>query len=78
MTLADKPVATMADLKKELEGFVNDPISTFDQAVINVDPALRYSEVMKVIDVFSSLKPKPLTKISFSELGSDSGGGPPP
>jgi hypothetical protein len=32
---------------------------------------------MKVIDVMNSLKPKPLTKISFSELSEASGGGPP-
>jgi biopolymer transport protein ExbD len=76
MTLADKTIGGMAELKTELESFVNDPVLSFDQAVINVDPNLRYSEVMKVIDVFSSLKPKPLTKISFSELN-DAGGGVP-
>jgi biopolymer transport protein ExbD len=75
MTLADKPISNLEELKKELESFVNDPVLSFDQAVINVDPQLRYSEVMKVIDVFSSLKPKPLTKISFSEL--NEGGAPP-
>jgi biopolymer transport protein ExbD len=80
MTLADKPIAGLAELKTELESFVNDPILSFDQAVINVDPQLKYSEVVKVIDVFSSLKdpmgkPKPLTKISFSELNDN--GGPP-
>ena len=78
VTLADKPIQGMDELKKELESFVNDPILAFDQAVINVDPKLRYSEVMKVIDVFSSLKPKPLTKISFSELNPNEGGGTPP
>jgi biopolymer transport protein ExbD len=77
MTLADKPISGMAELKTELESFVNDPVLSFDQAVINVDPQLKYSEVMKVIDVFSSLKPKPLTKISFSELSDAPGGGPP-
>ena len=82
MTLADKPITDMAGLKTELESFVNDPVLSFDQAVINVDPQLRYSEVMKVIDVFSSLKgadgkPKPLTKISFSELSEGPGGANP-
>jgi biopolymer transport protein ExbD len=76
ITLADKPIQ-MADLKAELEGFVNDPILAFDQALIKVDPQLKYSEVMKVIDIFSSLKPKPLTKISFAELDANAGGGPP-
>ena len=77
MTLADKPITGLPELKTELESFVNDPVLSFDQAVISVDPQLRYSEVMKVIDVFSSLKPKPLTKISFSELVDGPGGGPP-
>lgn len=75
LTLADKPIQGMDELRKELEGFVNDPILSFDQALIKVDPQLKYSELMKVIDVFSSLKPKPLTKISFSELSSADVGG---
>jgi biopolymer transport protein ExbD len=78
ITLADKPIPGMDELKKELEGFVNDPLVSFDQALIKVDPQLRYSELIKVIDVFSSLKPKPLTKISFSELNPSEGAGPPP
>jgi len=78
ITLADKPIQGMDELKKELEGFVNDPVAAFDQAVIKFDPQLKYSELMKVIDVFSSLKPKPLTKISFSELNPSEGAGPPP
>ena len=78
LMLADKPIRGMDELKKELEGFVNDPVLAFDQAVIDVDPRLKYAEVMKVIDVFNSLKPKPLTKISFSELNPGDGGGPPP
>jgi biopolymer transport protein ExbD len=78
ITLADKPIAGMDELKKELEGFVNDPLVSFDQALIKVDPQLRYSELVKVIDVFSSLKPKPLTKISFSELSPSEGAGSPP
>ena len=75
--LADRPIEGMDQLKTELEGFVNDPILSFDQALIKVDPRLKYSELIKVIDVFSSLKPKPLTKLSFAELTSNEGGGPP-
>ena len=78
VTLADKAIKGMDELKKELESFVNDPVLAFDQAVINVDPRLKYAEVMKVIDVFSSLKPKPLTRLSFSELNPAEGGGAPP
>jgi len=68
----------MVELKKELEGFVNDPLVSFDQALIQVDPKLKYAKLVMVIDVFSSLKPKPLTKISFSELNSSEGAGPSP
>jgi biopolymer transport protein ExbD len=77
MMLNDQPISGMEELKKELEGFVNDPILSFDQAVISVDPQLKYSELMKVIDVFSSLQPKPLTRLSFSELSPNEGGSPP-
>ena len=77
VVLADRPIQDMDQLKTELEGFVNDPILSFDQALIKVDPHLKYSELIKVIDVFSSLKPKPLTKLSFAELTSNEGGGPP-
>jgi biopolymer transport protein ExbD len=77
MMLNDKPIAGMVELKKELEGFVNDPILSFDQAVISIDPQLKYAELIRVIDVFNSLQPKPLTRISFAELSPDEGGGPP-
>jgi hypothetical protein len=56
----------MAALKRELRTILEDPTLPFDQALIKVDPNLKYSELMQVIDVFSSLK---ITKISFSELG---------
>ncbi|WP_435006797.1 ExbD/TolR family protein [Tundrisphaera lichenicola] len=77
VTLADNPVADLVELKKELEVFVNDPNVVFDQALIRVDPQLKYSELVKVIDVFASLKPKPLTKISFAELDPSGGEEPP-
>ena len=46
-------------------GFDPNVFTGFDQALIKVDPDLRYSELMQVIDVFSALK---VTKISFAEL----------
>ena len=39
-----------------------------DQTIIKVDSRLRYSELMKVINIFSDLK---VNKISFAELGPD-------
>jgi biopolymer transport protein ExbD len=62
----------MEALKKELKAILEDPTLPFDQALIKVDPDLRYSELMQVIDVFSSLK---VTKISFAELTPDDEGG---
>ncbi len=73
MTLGEIDVQGMEALKKELKTILEDPTLPFDQALIKVDPDLKYSELMKVIDVFSGLK---LTKISFAELGPDEGGAP--
>jgi biopolymer transport protein ExbD len=66
VTIAETDVQGMDALKKELETILKDPTLPFDQALIKVDPNLRYSELMQVIDVFSSLK---VTKIAFAELG---------
>ena len=65
VSLGDQEVQGMESLKRELEAILKDPTLPFDQALIKVDPNLKYSELMQVIDVFSSLK---LTKISFQEL----------
>ena len=56
----------MDELKAKLREIL-DPAKDlpFEQALIKADPQLKYSELMKVIDVFSALK---ITKISFSEL----------
>jgi biopolymer transport protein ExbD len=71
VSLGEQEVQGMAALKRELNAILKDPTLPFDQALIKVDPNLKYSELMQVIDVFSSLK---LTKISFSELGPDDQG----
>ena len=75
VTLGEIDVQGMDALKKELKTILEDPTLPFDQALIKVDPDLRYSELMQVIDVFASLK---VTKISFAELTADeaSGGTP--
>ena len=71
VSLGEADVQGMDSLKRELEAILKDPNLPFDQALIKVDPDLRYSELMQVIDVFSSLK---LTKISFAELGPNDAG----
>ena len=74
ITLADNPVEDLGALKTQLESLVNDPDLQFEQALIKVDPSLKYSELIKVVDVYASLQPKPLTKISFAELNPNDGG----
>src|SRR5262249_12321146 len=66
VSLGEQEVNGMDALKRELEAILKDPTLPFDQALITVDPNLKYSELIQVIDVFHSLK---VTKISFSELG---------
>ena len=65
VTLGEQEVQGFDALEKELKAILNDPSLPFDQTVITVDPNLKYSELMQVINVFSSLK---LNKISFAEL----------
>ena len=71
VTLGEQDIQGMDALKRELTTILKDPTLPFDQALIKVDPNLKYSELMQVIDVFSSLK---VTKISFAELGPNDGG----
>jgi biopolymer transport protein ExbD len=74
VTLGEVDVQGMDVLKRELKTILEDPTLPFDQALIKVDPDLRYSELMQVIDVFASLK---VTKISFAELTPDEESGGP-
>jgi biopolymer transport protein ExbD len=73
VTLGEVDIQGMDQLKKELEDILGHKDEyPFDQALIKVDPSLRYSELMQVIDVFSRLG---VTKIAFAELDrSDEGG----
>jgi len=71
VSLGEQDVQGMDALKKELKTILEDPSLPFDQTLIKVDPNLRYSELMQVIDVFMSLN---LTKISFAELGAGDNG----
>jgi biopolymer transport protein ExbD len=73
VTLGDNDIAGMEQLKKELEDILSNADEfKFDQALIKVDPKLKYSELMQVIDVFSRLK---VNKISFTELDESAEGG---
>ena len=65
VTLEELEVQGMDQLKVKLKEILDVPERPFEQAVIQADPNLKYEELMKVVDIFSSLK---LTKISFAEL----------
>jgi biopolymer transport protein ExbD len=63
-------------LEEALLRYLQDPDLPFDQTLIKVDPNLRYSELMTVINAFSNafVKSKKEPKLSFVELGPDEGG----
>ncbi len=65
-TIATDPAA----LKRELDKYFQDPNLPFDQTMLKVDPNLKYSELMKVINAFmnafADAKKEP--KLSFDEL----------
>ena len=56
----------MDALREKLKEILNPANKVeFEQALIQADPNLKYEELMKVIDIYSSLK---INKISFGEL----------
>lgn len=57
--------ADLPALRDRLAEILGDQDLGFDQAVIQVDPTLRYEYLVQVINIFSELK---LTKVSFTEL----------
>src|SRR4051794_4938913 len=63
-TLGEVDLEGMPQLAQELGKILNDKDLPFDQALLKVDPRLRYAELMQVIDVFSRLN---VNKISFAE-----------
>ncbi len=66
VTLEELEVQGMVALKLKLEEILNPANKVdFEQALIEADPNLKYEELMKVIDIYSSLK---INKISFGEL----------
>jgi len=72
IVLGENEVAGLDGLRRELKTYLDDPTLPFDQALIKVDPGLKYSELVRVIDIFSELK---MTKISFAEAtAADEGG----
>jgi biopolymer transport protein ExbD len=63
-------------LEDAIGRYFQDPDLPFDQTLLKVDPELRYSELMTVINAFSSAfaKARKEPKLSFAELRPDEGG----
>jgi biopolymer transport protein ExbD len=62
-------------LERELDKFLEDPNLPFDQTLLKVDPHLKYSELMRVINAFSNsfARAKKDMKLSFEELNPGEG-----
>jgi hypothetical protein len=56
-------------LEKELDKYFQDPNLPFDQTMLKVDPRLKYSELMKVINAFANafVSAKKEPKLTFEE-----------
>jgi biopolymer transport protein ExbD len=65
------PMNSLESLRAQARAIFGAQDQPFEQVLIEVDPRLRYNELMRVIDVFAALD---ITKISFAELTE---GGPP-
>jgi len=63
------------ELKRELDKYFQDPNLPFDQTLLKVDPRLKYSELMKVMNAFMNafIDAKKPPSITFEELGPGEG-----
>ncbi len=68
----NEPMNDLETLRAQAKAIFGAQDQPFEQVLIEVDPRLRYAELMRVIDVFASLD---ITRISFAELPGF--GGPP-
>jgi biopolymer transport protein ExbD len=75
LAVGDVTMGTLPALERKLQSVLGDPSTGFEQVIIQVDPNLRYEELMQVVDMCTRQKlpnGEPLSKLSFVELG---GGG---
>jgi biopolymer transport protein ExbD len=71
LAIGEGNVPTIYQLESRLKTVLADPGSPFDQVIVQVGSALRYEELMKVIDICTRQtlpNGKKLTKLSFVEL----------
>jgi len=75
MAIGESNVGNQRELDRRLRTILNDPGSPFDQVVLQVDSALRYEELMQVVDICTRqtvADGKKLSKLSFVELPHES------
>jgi len=71
MAIGESPLGTLAGLDDRLRTVLSDPISPFDQVIVQVGSGLHYDALMGVVDVCTRQRlpdGQPLTKLSFVEL----------
>ncbi|MGC8643295.1 MAG: ExbD/TolR family protein [Isosphaeraceae bacterium] len=73
--LVEQNQIELDQLEQTLSRYFQDPDLPFDQTLLKVDPNLRYSELMNVINAFSRAfeKAKKEPKLSFQELHPNEG-----
>jgi biopolymer transport protein ExbD len=73
LAVGEVKVANLPELDRRLKTLFADPDLSFDQVIVQVGSALRYEELMKVMEVCSRQRlrsGKKLSKLSFVELPS--------
>lgn len=71
LAIGESGIANLPQLETRLKAVLSDPGSPFDQVIIQVGSALRYEELMQVIDMCTKQtlpNGDKLTKLSFVEL----------
>ncbi|HVX10180.1 MAG TPA: biopolymer transporter ExbD [Pirellulales bacterium] len=74
MAVGEVAIGSQKELDTRLRTILKDPGSPFDQVIIQVDSALRYEELMQVVDVCTRQtlgNGQKLSKLSFVELPHD-------
>jgi biopolymer transport protein ExbD len=67
VSVGEIDLSDLDQLRTHLKTIKADPTLPFDQAVIQADPTLSYSELMRVIDIFTG-PGVAITRLSFAEL----------
>jgi biopolymer transport protein ExbD len=76
ISIGDKTISTdPAALEKELDNYFSDPGLPYDQTVLTVDPNLKYSELIKIVNAFSNAftRAKKPPTIAFETLNPGEG-----